>query len=197
MMGKNQEHYITTYLREFDPLTAEEMASLRPTLAVKEYPRRAYFFRRGEVQKGLGFLLEGLVRRYYINDKGNEITTGFNKEREYVTDYPSFIKQRPTQCFVQCLEPSIILTIPYPTIQECYQKSDTFQRYGRLMAERALTILNDRVENFLFNTPEERYVKFRTERPDLMERVSLTHLASFLGVERQSLSRIRKRLSQQ
>mgnify|MGYP001796864555 FL=1 len=65
------------------------------------------------------------------------------------------------------------------------------------MDERALTILNDRVENFLFNTPEERYVKFRTEQPDLMERVSLTHLASFLGVERQSLSRIRKRLSQQ
>ena len=66
---------------------------------------------------------------------------------------------------------------------------------GRLIAENVLTILNDRVESFLFNTAEERYLKFISENPDLIQRVSLTHLASFLGIERQSLSRIRSKLA--
>jgi hypothetical protein len=66
---------------------------------------------------------------------------------------------------------------------------------GRLVAEKVLTILNDRVESFLFNTAEERYLKFINENPDLIQRVSLTHLSSFLGIERQSLSRIRSKIA--
>ena len=62
---------------------------------------------------------------------------------------------------------------------------------GRFIAENVLTILSDRVESFLFNTAKERYLKFITENPELLQRVSLTHLSSFLGIERQSLSRIR------
>ena len=66
---------------------------------------------------------------------------------------------------------------------------------GRYIAENVLTILSDRVESFLFNTAEERYLKFINENPELIQRISLTHLSSFLGIERQSLSRIRSKIS--
>ena len=195
-MEKNYEAYISSYLDQLGDLTPEEVAFLHPKITIQAYPKKEFLLKSGDIQRELAFILKGLVRRYYINDKGNEISTGFNKEDEYVTDYPSFIRQKPTKYFLQGLEPSLILSIPYDTIQECYKKFDSFQLYGRMMAEQALSILSDRMESFLFNTAEERYVKFMVEQPDLMKRVSLTHLSSLLGIERQSLSRIRKRLRQ-
>ena len=83
----------------------------------------------------------------------------------------------------------------FEIIQKSYQEFEHGQLYGRLMAEQTLTLYNDRIEGFLFNTAEERYLKFLQEQPSLMNRVSLTHLSSFLGIERQSLSRIRKRIA--
>ena len=76
-----------------------------------------------------------------------------------------------------------------------YDKFKNSEMQGRLIAEKVLTILNDRVESFLFNTAEERYLSFMHENPDLIQRISLTHLSSFLGIERQSLSRIRSRIA--
>ena len=78
---------------------------------------------------------------------------------------------------------------------ESYKRFKNSEMQGRLIAEMVLTILNDRVESFLFNTAEERYLKFINENPDLIQRISLTDLSSFLGVERQSLSRIRRKLA--
>lgn len=194
-MKKNHESYLNSYLKNLSHSTPQEIDYVRPYLKIKEYRKRDFFLKRGDVQKEMGFISVGLVRRYYINEKGNQITTGFAKENEYLTDYPAFIKQRPTKYFLQCIEPSVIIGVPYSIIQLSYEKFTNGQLYGRLMAEQTLTILNDRIEGFLFNTAEERYLKFVKKHPELMNRVSLTHLSSFLGIERQSLSRIRKRIT--
>ncbi len=186
--------YIAEYLKEFTYSTSEELEYIRPHLTVKRYKRKDFFLKPGDIQKQMGFVSQGLLRRYYIDNKGNEVTTGFVKEKEYVTDYPAFIRQYKTKYFIQCLEPTIIVCLPYDKIQESYQKFINGQLYGRLIAENVLTILNDRLEGFLFNTAEERYLKFVENNKDIIHRISLTHLSSFLGVRRQSLSRIRQRL---
>ncbi len=195
MDNSYQEDHIRSYLDQLHPMTSEEIASFSAKLKIISLQKKDFFLKRGEIQNEMGFISVGLIRRFYINEKGNEITTGFNKEKEYITDYPSFIRQKPTKYFMQCLEPSIVVCLPYEVIQETYEKFDNGQLYGRLMAEQTLTTLNDRIEGFLFNTAEERYLKFITENPDLVNRISLTHLSSLLGIERQSLSRIRKKIA--
>lgn len=195
MKHASQKDHIRSYLDQLHTLTSEEIGFFEAELKVTSYSKKAFYLKKGEVQKAIGFISEGLIRRYYINQKGNEITTGFNKENEYITDYPAFIRQKPTKYFMQCLEPTTVVSLPYVVIQGSYEKFDKGQRYGRLMAEQTLTILNDRIEGFLFNTAEERYLSFIKENPDLINRISLTHLSSFLGIERQSLSRIRKKIA--
>ncbi|MEM8894569.1 MAG: cyclic nucleotide-binding domain-containing protein, partial [Bacteroidota bacterium] len=133
-MEIDHSQYIEGFLKHLSHLNQEEIDVLRPQLEVKAYRKKEFFLERGQVQKGLGFIMEGLTRRYYINEKGNDITTGFNKEYEYITDYPAFIRQKPTKYFLQCLEPSIILTIPYVAIKNSYARTDEGQKYGRLMA---------------------------------------------------------------
>ena len=143
----------------------------------------------------MGFVCKGLLRRYYINEKGKTITTGFVKENEYATDYPAFIQQRPSKYYMECLEPCIIIELAYDDIQEGYTNFKSHERYGRLIAEKVLTIQTDRVESFLFDTAEQRYLNFIKDNPGLINRISLTHLSSFLGIERQSLSRIRSKIA--
>ncbi len=81
-------------------------------------------------------------------------------------------------------------------MQECYTKYKNFEKYGRLVAENLLVMKNNRIESFLFENAEQRYLNFVKENAELLSRISLTHLSSFLGIERQSLTRIRKKLIQ-
>jgi hypothetical protein len=94
------------------------------------------------------------------------------------------------------MEPSIIVNLSHKHIQEGYNKFPNLERYGRLVAEEVLKAQQRRIESFLFDNAETRYLDFVIENPDLFNRVSLSCLASFLGVERQSLTRIRKKLMQ-
>lgn len=194
-MTQTIKKYLDLYLKQLSHSTEEEKEFVKAHLHVKTFNKGDYFLKFGEVQSHMGFVCEGLIRRFYINKKGNKITTGFTKEIEYVTDYPSFIRQIPTKYYFQCLESTIIVHLPYSAVIKSYEKFKNSEMQGRLIAEKVLTILNDRVESFLFNTAEERYLKFLNENPDLIQRVSLTHLSSYLGIERQSLSRIRSKIA--
>ena len=194
MQQEFKEHF-ESYLKLFPDLNSEELNFLRSYLTIKKYAKKELLFKSGEVQKEVGFVCKGLLRRYYINEKGNKITTGFINENQYATDYPAFIKQKPSKYFIECLEPSIIMKLPYNKIQEGYRKFKTSEMYGRLIAEYVLTVQTDRVESFLFENAEERYLNFIENNKDIINRISLSHLASYLGIERQSLSRIRSKIA--
>lgn len=194
-MEETHKKYLQNYLQQFSYLSPKELKLLRSQLSFKEYKSKDFFFKNGEVQKKMGYVCKGLLRRYYINEKGKSITTGFVKENEYATDYPAFIQQRPSKYYMECLEPSTIIELSYDDIQEGYKNFKNNEKYGRLIAEKVLTIQTDRVESFLFETAEERYLNFVRDNPNLINRISLTHLSSLLGIERQSLSRIRSKIA--
>ena len=118
----------------------------------------------------------------------------FINENNYATDYPSFIRQTPSKYSIQCLESSIIIKLSYDKIQEGYKRFKNSEMYGRLMAEQVLTIQHDRIESFLFEAAEKRYLNFMEKNKDIIHRISLSDLSSYLGIERPSLSRIRNKL---
>lgn len=194
-MEKSYQQYLEDYLQSFVNLSSEELTLFRSQLSIREYAKKDFFFESREIQKKMGFVCKGLLRRYYINEKGKTITTGFVKENEYATDYPAFIQQRPSKYYMECLEPCIIIELAYDDIQVGYTNFKSHERYGRLIAEKVLTIQTDRVESFLFDTAEQRYLNFIKDNPGLINRISLTHLSSYLGIERQSLSRIRSKIA--
>lgn len=147
-----------------------------------------------KVQKSLGFVVKGLIRGYYLDDKGSDITISFIKENEYVTDYISFLKQSISKyCFI-CLEDCIIIELSYDNIQQGYKKSKTFEKYGRLIAEKVLEERINRVEKLQFLNARERYIDFLNTNFELLSRIKLSHLCTYLGIERQSLTRIRKEI---
>ncbi|MBZ9629703.1 Crp/Fnr family transcriptional regulator [Salegentibacter sp. LM13S] len=187
--------YFDLFMEQFPTLSLEAKKFTSSFLIIETYKKKEFLYQNGEVQEEIGYVCQGLLRKFYVNEKGNEIITGFSREKEYATDYPSFLRQRPSKYYLQFLEPSVVVKMPYEKLQEAYRKHKGNEMYGRLAAERVLTRETDRVESLLFESAEERYLNFLDENQDIINRISLSHLASYLGMERQSLSRIRSKLA--
>lgn len=173
----------------------ENLSRFTSTLSFAQFNKKEFFLQAGKVQRSIGFIAQGLVRSFYVNDKGEEITVGFYAENDYATHYAAFLKQQPSLYSIQCLEPTSFALLSFQNLQRMYHESPLFERYGRLVAEEILKRQQARIESFIFQTAEERYLNFVANHAALFNRVSLSHLCSFLGIERQSLTRIRQKLA--
>jgi len=172
-----------------------EWQALESRLVVQTLKRREYLFREGALQRHIGFINKGLIREFFIDQEGNENTIWFFRENSFVTDYSAFLQDAPTKNTFKCLEATELVLIPRDLVLDLYSRYPAFERLGRLIAENVLIRLQDRINEFHFLSAEERYLKYIETYPDLFQRISLTHLSSFLGIQRASLSRIRKNLS--
>jgi CRP/FNR family transcriptional regulator len=175
-------------------VSVDEWEYFQSGLAVQKLKPRDFFIESGKRNHLLGFVTTGLIRAFYINDLGEEITISFIKEFEYATDYPSLIIKKPSRYNYQCLEPTTVVTVSYNHVQNGYDRFVGFERNGRLIAEDVLKRQQSRIESFQFDNAEQRYLDFVKNNPELFNRISLTHLSSYLGIERPSLSRIRKKI---
>jgi CRP-like cAMP-binding protein len=178
-------------------LTDLELSQFASRLTNKELKKKDIFLQSGKIQKAIGYITKGLIRSFFIDQEGNEITVGFYAEGDYATHYPAFITQKPSRYAVQCLEPTTLVCLSFKDIQVIYQQSAGFEKYGRLIAEEILNRQQARIESFIFQTAEERYLDFIERHPTLFNRISLSHLCSYLGIERQTLTRIRQKLAHQ
>ncbi|MGC4041877.1 MAG: Crp/Fnr family transcriptional regulator [Flavobacterium sp.] len=196
-MRQETEIFLSS-VRTICPNVSDEALTLFASkLTIAEFNKKDYFLESGKTQKAIGFIAKGLVRSSFIDQEGNEITVGFYPEGDYATHYASFISQQPSKYSIQCLEPTTMVCLSFDDIQWIYQHLQGFERYGRLIAEKILKRQQARIESFIFQTAEERYLDFIKQNPGLFNRVSLSHLCSFLGIERQSLTRIRQKLAHQ
>jgi CRP/FNR family transcriptional regulator len=191
---------IKTYLASVEQLcpkiSEEELGYLESGLTLTELQPKHFYIHANALQQEIGFVYQGLLRAFYVDEKGNEITVNFVRENRYAAHYTAFISRTPSKYYFQCIERTILVNLSYHHIQAGYEKYPNIERYGRLVAEAVLKFQQKRIESFLFETAEQRYLDFIHENPGLFNRVSLSHLASFLGIERQSLTRIRKKLIQ-
>lgn len=176
-------------------LTDHDLAQYTTQLSITDLKKKDYFHQAGKVQKTIGFITKGLIRSYYVDQEGNEITVGFYAEGDYVTHFASFVLRQPSKYYIQCLEPTTLVCLTLDGMQWIYEQSPNFERYGRLIAGQILIRQQARIESFIFQTAEERYLDFTANYPTLFNRVSLSHLCSFLGIERQTLTRIRQKIA--
>jgi CRP/FNR family transcriptional regulator, anaerobic regulatory protein len=191
----NMSSYIQfkNWLKNVSFLTEEDCNLFEPFLQTKEFTSKDIIVREGQVCKEIGFINKGIFRMYYLLD-GKEINTHFNFENEFVVNYDSFLQETPSRYFIQSLEDSEIVIFNLSTLQNAYNKSQNWERFGRIMAEYSYKLTTKRVEGFMFLDAEQRYLQMMKETPHFIERIPLYHLASYLGIERESLSRLRKKL---
>jgi CRP-like cAMP-binding protein len=166
-----------------------------PFWQVKQYKKGEYYNEYKNVCKHLGFIINGVFRTYYMNEEtGEEKNMLFYTDQQIVCAYKSFLSQAPCNYYTESMVDSTILYIHINHLQELYEQSHQWERFGRYVAEIAFNMLMTHTEDFLFKTPEERYVEMLKLHPNIFNTIPLYHIASYLGIQGPSLSRIRKRM---
>lgn len=181
-------------IRNYIPLSPEDEVVVQRLFHRKLYKKGDHLLAEGEICRNIIFVESGLVR-YYINKDGEEQTNYFNKEGEFVCDYPSFLPQLPSMVNIQAVEDCTVYTIGVDGIQQFYKEVKYGERFGRMAIETVFVSVVSQVASIYTDSPEMRYQKFLLAYPDIVQRVPQYYIASYVGVKPQSLSRIRKRLS--
>lgn len=159
----------------------------------KMYNPGEYFIREGEVPRKLAFVNSGLFRYAYINNKGGEYTKGIIMESNFIASYSAMISKSSSHFFIEALEKSEILEISYEHWLQLRENNPFWDKFLIKLLEKAFCIKEKREREFLLLNAETRYFNFLEEYPDLESRVKQNIVASYLGIQPESLSRIRKK----
>lgn len=190
----NQSQKLRTAVEQLSKLTDEDWALCEKRVRKMQLKKGEHFIEEGKTYKHIGFVVSGLLRAFYLVD-GEEINCNFYFEGHWAKAYHSFLTQAQSRMWVTCMEDTELLLLSYDDIQELFSKSKNWERFGRLASEMAFISSQLRTETLLLDKPEVRYLKMTELHPQILERVPLFHLASYIGIKQPSLSRIRKRLA--
>ena len=171
----------------------DELAEkIRSVCRIVDYPASSFILREGQVCKRACMIAKGLARSFYIND-GKEITSRFMDEGFIITSWVSYYTQKPGNEFIQAVEDCTLLCISHEDIQQVYKQFPEFNIIGRKQTEYAFYQAELRTQMLRKHTAEERYKFFIDQQPLLLQRVSLKHIATYLGMNEETLSRVRSR----
>jgi len=176
------------------PMSDEVFSMILPELRERRLKKGECFAAEGKMSSEIGFVLEGNMRHFYTLD-GEEKTTYFYFENHFVASYISCIRKEPSSLTIEALSDCRLLVFPYTALQDLYERSQHWERFGRLMAEYLAAGLEERMAGLLMLSPEERYqTLLQSNKQKIIERIPQHYIASYLGITPVSLSRIRNRL---
>jgi len=179
------------YISRYVSLTTEEATILASKFKVRKYLKGQFVVQNGDVCRSESFVLSGCLKSFFIGDDGQEHIVMFAVEGWWTADLGSFIMQTPADYNVQCLENCILAQINYEELEQLYLQVPKLERFFRIIIQKAYVATQKRVINNLSLTARERYFKFREEYPELEQRVPQYMIASYLGITKEFLSKIR------
>ncbi|WP_416866496.1 MAG: Crp/Fnr family transcriptional regulator [Imperialibacter sp.] len=189
------DNEIIKYLSRYMIVSKELEDAINASEFVKSYKKGTILLEEGEIANECYFIIKGCIRSYYVND-GNEITTDIFTEDQSVTP-SAYGKKMPSDYYVECVEDTVA-GVGTPELEiDFFQKFPQLESLSRSFADVIISKQQDTLAEFKMASPEERYLKMLKNRPDLLQRVPLHQIASFLGIKPESLSRIRKRIINQ
>jgi CRP-like cAMP-binding protein len=185
-------------LQRLFEIESPEFDELYSLLKFKEIKKNDFVLKENDTCKFIGLLEEGAMRTFYVNEKGEEVSFlfHFNQQIEDIvfTDYESFLLGTNSKLNIQALENSKVCFINSDDWDNLCNKNVFWQYFSKKMTEKVYLSAKKRVEDLLYYSPENRYLKLLEENPLIFQMIPQKYIASYLGITPQSLSRIRNRI---
>ena len=185
---------INNYVSRSIQLTAEELEYFNGVLEYKVVPKKTMLLRAGDVCNFELYVNKGCIREYYIDSKGMEITLQFAVEDWWMSDITSFQDQTPSSMYIETLEDCELLILSRNVKEKLLLKVPKFERMFRLMIQRHLSVVQNRLFKTISYTAMEKYLEFVKRYPTIPQRVPQHYIASYLGISPEFLSKLRTRL---
>lgn len=188
---------LCAYFDRYLALDERERKALKERSRVRRLKKRGFILQEGEVCRSYNYVVEGCLRMYEIDVKGVEHNLQFALENEWIVDIGSFHAEKPSSLFIETLEPSTVVCIEHADLLHLYTAHPKFDRNFRVIIEDQFVELQQRVLRRNASSAEQRYAHFVERHPDLAKRVPNVHIASYMGVTPEFLSRLRAKSSKQ
>lgn len=182
------------YCDQHISLNKEEIELLKSKLRYRRYRKGQYVLQQGDICKTSNFVISGCLRIFHLDDDGREHTLMFPHENWWASDLGSFLSQTEAEYYIQCLEPVELLQFSVDMLDELYKEIPKLERLFRIVSQNAIVTLGKRIVRNYSLPAKEKYLAFRTDYPQIEQRVPQYMIASYIGVTKEFLSKIRSEL---
>lgn len=186
---------VIDYFNSITPLPPELIEDIIKYAVIKEYKKNEFILKAGKVSNYTSWIIKGLTRSYYIKDI-EDITTKFLWDGAPITSVYSYYSRKPGNENIVALEDTTLASLHYDHMQYLYKTYPAFNVIGRVITEQYLYMLEIEVYNLRKQKAEDRYQFIVKHFPHLLQRVPLKYLATYLGINLETLSRIRGKARQ-
>ena len=179
-----------TQIQELSSISKEEIIKFQDYFKVKKISKGEHFIRKGKTCKEIAFINQGVFRIYRIKN-GEELNTCFCMENDVMSSFESFVNQVPTLDYIQALEDSQLVTLSHSDFMRLVESNPKWNSLRISLTDQECMRLANRANTLSFETALEKYQNLLIQEPHIIQRVSSLHIASYLGIKRETLSRIR------
>lgn len=185
---------LINYLDQFIDLSSHEISILKERAKIRTYLKGQYIVQQGDICKYENFVVSGCTKTFFMDTEGNEHIVMFAIENWWTADLGSFISQEPADYNVQCLEKTTVVQFTFESLEILYAEIPQLERFMRIIIQKAFVASQKRIIRNHSLTAKERYLLFRKQYPEIEQRVPQYLIASYLGITKQFLSKIRAEL---
>lgn len=183
------------YLRSWTNISDEEMDQIRAASTEKKIRKWQSILHDGEVWKSNCFIISGCFRLYRYSPDGVDHTLRFGIENWWITDQESYNHETPSAYNIEALAASTIVLWSKPAWEELLDTIPALKHFQERLFARSLEMSNRRIYSLISNSAEEKYLEFQKIYPQVFNKVPLHMVASYLGISRETLSRVRASFS--
>ena len=195
-MKQYSDHLLRKYLLSNAKINLPLLDECLSFQKVKFYAKGEFLVRAGDISRYIYFVEKGLLRTFYLDEKGREHILQFAPENWISADHESIYYQNPTMYYIQALEESQIHLLDQTFFDRLASVDQVFNQFNIRLLHNHINQLQKRIISLIANSAEERYRSFSQHYPDIIARVPQIMVASYLGIAPESLSRIRREMAQ-
>lgn len=178
------------HIEEITPVSDEEFEYIKSFFTLKRVLKNQYLIHEGDEVINEYLVLSGLYKVFFVNEDGKEFIVQFAKENWWMSDYQGFFLQKKAGFFIECFEAGEVLTLTLASREKLSAEFHKMEHFFRRKLTNGYVALQQRIKLLLSSTPQERYETFSQLHPDLMQRIPKKMIAEYLGVTRETLSRL-------
>jgi len=178
------------HIEEIIPVTDEEFESIKPFFTIRRVLKNQYLIQQGDDAKYEYIIMSGIFRVFYLDEDGKEHIVQFATENWWMSDYIAYFNQKQANMYVVCMEPGEVLCLTLEGREQLSVTLHKMEHFFRIKLTKGFIELQQRVISLLSNNPQQRYKEFADLYPNLMQKIPKKYIAEYLGVSRETLSRL-------
>lgn len=189
----NMKEQISAYLNKYVEFDKQEIDYIYSKLVLKTFKKKEYILKSGQICRERFFIVEGLVRSFYIDNKGNEKISNFAIENWWITDIESYVRESPSYSYIQTVENTKILMVSKVALEKLFVSIPKLERFFRIISDNTLIALQRKNDIYMQMNSKERYTHLVEGFPSFAQRVPQYMIASYLEMTPEYLSEIRRK----